>query len=78
MPPDFRSDAERTAWIVENADYWTVIRRRNLRNEREEFPTRDEAEGWALAHLTAEPDARYMIYAVAGIYSTFVTSILCK
>lgn len=73
--PDFESEKERQQWIINNADYFTVVRRRNLKNERLEFKSLSEAEAGARKLLVDNPDARYLIYAVAGIHDTFVKVI---
>lgn len=71
----FRTDAERSAWIQANADFWTCIRFKNRRYQRLECPTH------ALARLVAQqiikevPDARLLIYAVAGQQSCYVETI---
>lgn len=71
----FNSDAERSAWIMARADYWTVIRFRNRRYGRVECPTHASAR-WLAQHMVQEiPRARFLIYAVVGNQSTYVETV---
>lgn len=66
----------RDAWIINNADYFTVGRRLGpgLGYERHEVPTLVDAEN--LGRRMADTVNRaYLIYAVSDIYSTFVKAI---
>jgi hypothetical protein len=77
--PDFKSEAERQLWFIYNADYFTTITRRNMRNERKEFPTRTEALAYANQVLRDDPTARpFMIYAVVNNSDTFVENVIRK
>jgi hypothetical protein len=71
----FNSDRERSAWIIERAEYWTVIRFRNRRYGRVECKTHAEAH-WLAEQMVKEiPQSRYMIYAVVGNQSTYVETV---
>ena len=75
MIPDFKDINERTSFIDQHADYWTVVRFRGQGDyERHEFPKRSDAFE-AATKLANDTNTTYMIYAVLGIYDTFVTSI---
>lgn len=74
-PLDFSSEKERHQWIVDNADYYTLVRFRNRRYERLEFATLAEAEEAGAKAIKEDPDAKLMIYAVAGLSDTFIKSI---
>lgn len=36
--PIFKSSQERDRWIIDHAEYFTVVRRKNLKTLREEAP----------------------------------------
>lgn len=77
--PDFKTEKERQAWFIENADYFTAVTRRTLHNERHEFKTRAEALAYANSILQNDPLARpFMIYAVVNNSDTFVESVIRK
>ena len=63
-------------WVKENAEYWTTIRRRNNHNERYEWPTQQAAEQAAQRMIEADPEARFMVYAVHGVHSVWVKNIM--
>ncbi len=69
------SHTERDREIMSKADYWTCIRRRNMRYERVEYPTLRQARIGAKKMVYWDASARIMIYAVAGIYSAYVETI---
>lgn len=62
--PEFTKADDRNKWIVDNAKYFTIIRRQNARYEREERPTYEEAIKAAQSFVTRNPNARFLIYAV--------------
>lgn len=72
----FESSQERERWIVDNADYFTVVRYQGpLRGyERHEVPTLAAAHATA-RKLLAGGGKPYMIYAVAGIYDCYVATV---
>ncbi len=78
MYQSFRSDAERSAWIMANADFWSVVRFRNRRYGRVECPSHELAKLLAQALVKEIPDARFMIYAVVGQQSTYVETIQAR
>lgn len=72
--PEFRtftSQAEREDWLIHNADYFTVIYRRDLHNYRLEFPTLQHAQ-FAAYRIAERLMLNTLIYAVSGINDTFV------
>lgn len=77
-PLNFSSIAERDKWITDNADYFSVIRRLNRHYSRYEFPTLAEAEAGAERMTSNDPEARYLIYAVAGRSDCWVKTITQK
>jgi hypothetical protein len=74
VAPDFKTEPERRQWIVDNADYFTVIRRVKRTYERHELPTLDAAYKKAKA-LADKEGAPYLIYAVAGAHDTWVMNV---
>ena len=75
--PSFENEADRRAWITDNADYFTCIRRHSRRYEREEFKTLEEARKGA-KRLIDMQKLPVMIYAVFGPYDTWVENIMPK
>lgn len=75
MPMNFRNADARDRWITVNADYFTVVRRKNRELLRLEFKTQDEAETAARAIIKGEPGARLLIYAVHGNMSAYVKTM---
>lgn len=79
MYQSFTSDTERSAWIQAHADYFTIIRFKGAdspsRYDRAEAPTLETARGIAERALREDPSARMLVYAVAGVQSTYVETI---
>ena len=74
--PEFSEYKQRNKWIKENADYFTVVRRRNRRYERYTAPSFEEATALAQKYLRGDTEnTRWMIYAVAGIHDTLVATV---
>jgi hypothetical protein len=71
-PLNFTTDAERQKWIINSANYFTVIRRLNFKYLRLEVGSLPLAELCAEAVIKADPTARLLIYAVSEFQSTFV------
>lgn len=76
--PEFREYRERNKWIRDHATYFTVIRRRNRSNLREERPTLGEAEALAKEHIADDANVRCLIYAISGIHDTLVATVSAK
>lgn len=76
--PDFVNEKDRQQWLIDNAEYFTVIRRRALKNQRIECPSLAEAEQVAEKWVKADPQARLLLYAVSGVHDVFVKSVLAK
>ena len=75
MIPDFKTAKARSNWIATNADLWTVVCFHGYgRYERHEFSNQKNAEA-AARRMLKYTDKKVMIYAVAGIYDTFVKAI---
>jgi hypothetical protein len=73
--PEFSHYKERNKWIVDNAQYYSIILKRNgeyLRSERNTFE-----EAIVLANLVLEqhPHARLMVYAVVGGHDTLTATV---
>ena len=62
--PEFSDANTRNKWIVDNATYFTIIRRKNRQYLREERPTFEEAEACAKKLLERDPHGRFLIYGV--------------
>lgn len=73
--PDFSDEKSRQKWFIENAEYFTVIRRVGGQNLRAETVTLKHAEHLARCILISTPDARVLIYAVHGASDTYVKTI---
>ena len=76
--PDFKSEIERREWIINNASHFTVVRRRNRQYDKVEVPTLEEAKRTAAAWVAEIPDKVCLIYAVSGIYDTWVMNVRGK
>jgi hypothetical protein len=72
--PDFESAQERTDYIRDNADHFTITFRLNLKNHTFEFMDLDTARMNAVlaAHALQRP---VMIYAVLYPYDTWVENV---
>lgn len=74
--PDWKSETERREWIIANADYFTVVRRRNRAYDKwENIPTLAEAVALAESEAEKNPDTRYLIYAVWGVHDTWARNV---
>lgn len=73
-PLNFSSSEERSKWIIDHAEYFTVVRVKNRRYERDEHENLAKAEQAAKRIVDAEPNARVLIYAVCGTMDTYVSS----
>jgi hypothetical protein len=73
--PEFKEAKERSQWIINNAEYFTIIRRKNRRNLREEAKTLDEAIQIAQRMIAAEPDMNCLIYGVWQNYDTLAATL---
>lgn len=75
----FKSEKERQQWVIDHADYFTVVRFKNRSYIHAAAPnevkTLAEAETLATKLVATHPDSRWMIYAVAPHISTFVKVI---
>ena len=75
MPLNFPDEPTRRQWLIDNADYFTVIRRQNRKYEREEFHSLTGAEQAANRMVERDPSLRLMIYAVYDVHDTYVKTI---
>lgn len=72
--PDFQSSQERTDYIKNNADYFTISFRMGMRNNTFEFEDLDTARMNAvLSAMTLKQPV--MIYAVIYPYDTWIESV---
>lgn len=76
--PEFKTYQERDAWFLQNADYFTVIKKEGVGHvARDEVKTLADAE--ILARIRqAIGGGNYMIYAVVGEQSAFVKAVPLK
>lgn len=70
----FTTQNERETWLIQNADYYTVIFRRALKNHRYEAPDLKSARD-AARRISLELKVNTLIYAVSGISDTFVEGV---
>ena len=73
--PPTTSEKDRREWIIANADFFTIIERRDRRYIREEFKTLTDADQRAGEIMAERPEARLLIYAVASPYDTLVRTV---
>lgn len=86
MPLEFKNADQRDKWITDNADYFTVIQRKNRQYKRIESPNLPAAEKEAHKILAGDPEARLLIYAVydparvgsSGALSAYVKTMAFK
>jgi hypothetical protein len=77
MRGDFTSERQRSEWIQQHADTWTVVEAKTGRGRwKQEYPTREAAEAAAREMVKQNSNNRYLIYAVLGIYDTYVCTIV--
>jgi hypothetical protein len=73
--PDFKTYEERDAYFRDHADYFTVVKKEGVGHyARSEYSTLEEAERAAQTKATISGGG-WMIYAVIGSQSAFVTSV---
>ncbi len=75
----FSTDAERSEWIRDNANAWSVIRFRGEESPsnytRAEASSLEEARRIAQRAVEKDPSARCVIYAISGVQSCYVETI---
>ena len=62
--PEFTQYKDRNKWIIENAEYFTVIRRHKNSILREERESLESAIALAQKWVQRDHDARFLIYGV--------------
>ena len=73
--PDFKTYEERDKYYRENAEYFTVVKRHGVgQTDRIVYKTLEEAERAAQTKATISGGG-WMIYAIIGSQSAFVTSV---
>lgn len=73
--PEFKTEKERQAWIIENAEYYTVVSFLGA-GQFEKYEEKIFSEALDKARSLADFSNRsYMIYAVVEPYDTYVTTI---
>jgi hypothetical protein len=75
VPLNFPDEPTRRQWIIDHAEYFTVIRRVKRSYERHEFDSLGAARVGAAKLLERDPTAIYMVYAVRGVNDTWVENI---
>lgn len=73
--PQYESPAAWRAWIIAHVDYYTVIRRKNMRNERYECSSLQAAQAMAQQLVSEDPHKSVLIYAVAGVHDTYLETV---
>lgn len=76
--PDFKTIEERAKWVIDGAEYFTVVRTQFRNRTRTEHPTLAEATAEAQRIVGEDPGARLMIYAVRGPHDTWVKTVTAK
>lgn len=74
-PLNFTSELERRNWMIENADYFTIVRRAKFKNHCVEVPTLAEARALAKGIVKRWPHVRLIIYAIHRTSDTYVETI---
>lgn len=73
--PEFKTEKERQAWIIENAEYYTVVSFLGA-GQFEKYEEKLFSHAMEIARSLANLSNRsYMIYAVVAPYDTYVTTI---
>lgn len=73
--PDFKNSRSRDNYFRDNAEYFTVVKKTGVGHyDRSEYKTLAEAERAAQTKATISGGG-WMIYAVIGQQSAFVTSV---
>lgn len=73
--PDFPNEAARKIWFRENAEYFTIIYRKDKKNQRVEAPSLVAARTEAMRILQKQPTLHLLIYAVVGASDNYVETI---
>lgn len=73
--PDFKTHAEHDKWVLENAEYFTVVITAYRARVRVEIPTLEKAREAAKGVLEDSSTKRCLIYAVCGVYSAYVETV---
>ncbi len=74
--PEFSKADDRNQWIKDNAQYWTVIRKRKRRYERDECWSLEDAIKLAQRRLAKDPYMQpLLIYAVAGGHDALAATV---
>lgn len=73
--PEFTEYKARNKWIFDNADYFTIYRRKGRSVEKEQYPSFDEAVARAQQLIQRHPDMRYLVYAIVGIHDALVATV---
>ena len=75
MIPEFKTATQRSEWIKNNADMYTAVRFHGRgRYERHEYRDYPSAVT-AAKRMANESGKHFMVYAVAGIYDTWIQTI---
>lgn len=75
LPADFKSSQERDDYFRDNAEYFTVVKKSGVGHyDRSEYKSLAEATAAAQTKATISGGG-WMIYAVIGQQSAFVTSV---
>lgn len=75
-PLEFATEQERREWFIQNADYFTIIRRADRRNYRVEVSSLPLAETAAEGIVKKYPHAKLLIYAVVGASDVWVKNVI--
>jgi hypothetical protein len=73
--PEFSRAEERNKWIVDHAQFFTTIFRRQRRYERQEHFTFEAAITKAKQLVGQAPTGRVLIYAVAGGHDALAATV---
>jgi hypothetical protein len=73
--PEFKHYKERNKWIVDHAQFFTIILKRDRKYLRSERYTFEEAVALANQVLEQYPHVRLMVYAVAGGHDTLTATV---
>ena len=73
--PTFTSHIERDKWILDNADYFTTVYRKDRQYNRQEHKTLPEAEAAAKETVMQVDNICVLVYAVCGNSDAYVKTV---
>lgn len=73
--PNFKTHKDHDKWVLENAEYFTVVVTAYRARVKIEVPTLERAREAAQGLVEDKGTERCLIYAVCGVYSAYVETV---